>query len=59
MRHIFSRKDFEKPKPELSEYAPVGTAFCQGKCEREVIMTKNGPVVACNACKRIVMDNRK
>lgn len=59
MKHLRSRKDFESGKPNLSEFAPVGTKDCEGKCERSVIMTKDGPVVACTACKRIVMDNRK
>lgn len=60
MRHLRSRKEFEKSdKPDISEFAPVGTKECEGKCDRTVIMTKDGPVVACNACKRIVMDNRK
>ena len=39
--------------------APVGTKDCQGVCDRDVLMTKTGPVVICKGCMRIVMDNRK
>ena len=28
------------------------------KCERDVIMTGQGPVIVCHGCKRIVIDNR-
>lgn len=38
------------------DYNPVG--FCQMICERRVIMTSNGPVIVCEGCKRIVIDNR-
>jgi hypothetical protein len=58
MKHLHSKKDFEVNKPNLSEFAPVGTKDCEGKCERSVVMTKNGPVITCSSCKRIVMDNR-
>lgn len=58
MKHLKSRDEFQK-KVNLSEFAPVGTKDCEGKCDRTVVMTKDGPVIACNACKRIVMDNRK
>lgn len=55
LRHLRSRKD----PNDISDFAPVGKKHCEGKCDRKVIMTKEGPVVACNACKRIVIDNRK
>jgi hypothetical protein len=42
----------------LNEFAPVNTKDCQNMCERDVLMTKQGPVIICHACKRIVMDNR-
>ena len=42
----------------LSEFAPIGTKRCEGKCERVVIMTKEGAVIGCDGCKRIIMDNR-
>jgi hypothetical protein len=29
------------------------------KCDRDVVMTKEGPVIVCKGCMRIVMDNRK
>lgn len=44
---------------ELDKYAPFGTKFCEGLCERNVIMTKEGPVIVCEGCDRIVMDNRR
>ncbi len=59
MKHLRSRDEFNQKKVDLSEFAPVGTKDCESKCDRTVIMTKEGPVIACNACKRIVMDNRK
>lgn len=43
----------------LDEYTPVGKKDCQGMCERKVIITKEGPVVLCDGCQRIVMDNRE
>ena len=49
------RKDRVDP---LADYAPVGTKGCEAMCDRDVIMTKDGPVVVCKGCKRIVMDNR-
>ena len=56
MKYLRPRKEEKDP---LQNLAPVGTKDCEGKCDRTVIMTKDGPVIACNACKRIVMDNRK
>lgn len=44
---------------KLSDYTPVGKKDCESACDREVVMTDNGPVVICNSCMRIVMDNRK
>ena len=43
----------------LKDFAPVGKKDCQSVCDREVIVTKDGPIIICNGCKRIVMDNRK
>jgi hypothetical protein len=43
---------------ELRKYAPVGTTFCEGECLRKVVMTPEGPVVVCDGCKRVVIDNR-
>lgn len=48
-----------KPRKIEDVFAPVGQKECEMKCERDVIMTKEGPVVVCHGCKRIVMDNRK
>lgn len=47
-----------KLKDKLSEYTPVGQAFCEGKCDRKVIPTKEGMVIVCDGCKRVVIDNR-
>ena len=55
MKHL---KNFKPKEEDLSKFAPIGTKDCENKCARRVIMTKNGPVIACDACKRIVMDNR-
>ena len=52
-------KDFGKPPKIEDDFAPEGTKECEMKCNRDVIMTKKGPVVVCHSCKRIVMDNRK
>ena len=46
-------------KSKTSEFAPIGTKDCEMKCNREAIMTKNGPIVVCHGCNRIVVDNRK
>jgi hypothetical protein len=47
-----------KPENELDKYSSEGTTFCEMKCDRKVLMTKNGPVIVCNGCLRIVIDNR-
>lgn len=44
---------------DLSKYAPVGTKDCEIKCDRNVLMTPEGPVVVCDACNRIVRNNRR
>lgn len=43
----------------LNDYTPVGKKDCESICNREVVVTKNGPVIVCNGCLRIVMDNRE
>lgn len=48
-----------KEKKHLKDFAAPGKKACEGKCEREVVMTPDGPLVICNACVRIVIDNRK
>jgi hypothetical protein len=45
-------------KIKLETFAEVGTKNCESKCKREVLMTKEGPVVICFGCNRIVMDQR-
>ncbi len=54
MKDLFKRK----PRKIEDDFAPIGTKDCEMKCERGVIMTKEGPVIVCHGCKRIVMDNR-
>lgn len=44
---------------ELEKYAPVGTKGCDGQCLRNVIITENGPVIVCDGCDRIIIDNRQ
>ena len=49
-----------KPKKiKLEQFAPQGTKPCEAKCNREIIMTKQGPVIVCFGCNRIVIDNRE
>lgn len=48
----------KRQKIKIDEFAPVGKKDCEMKCAREVIMTKDGPIILCHGCKRIVMDNR-
>ena len=43
---------------DVSKYEPIGTKLCEGNCLRQVMMTDSGPVVVCNGCDRIVIDNR-
>ena len=43
---------------DFKDFSPVMTKECQGACDRQVVMTKEGPVIICNVCVRIVMDNR-
>lgn len=38
------------------DFTPIGK--CQMICHRKVIMTEQGPVIVCERCKRIVLDNR-
>ena len=56
MKYLRTRKEEKDP---LQNLAPVGTKDCKGVCDRDVLMTKTGPVVICKGCMRIVMDNRK
>ena len=46
-------------KTKLDNFAKFGEKECQMKCDREVLMTKTGPIIICHGCERIVMDNRK
>jgi hypothetical protein len=55
MKDLFKRK----PRKIEDDFAPFGTKDCEMKCERRVIMMSNGPVIVCEGCKRIVMDNRE
>jgi hypothetical protein len=51
-------ENLQRERVNLNEFTPVNKKDCQNMCERDVLMTKNGPVIICHACKRIVMDNR-
>jgi hypothetical protein len=59
MRERRIKRFGEKPKNPLEDFAPVGEKDCEMKCDRDVVMTKDGPVIVCKGCMRIVMDNRK
>jgi hypothetical protein len=56
MKDLRQRREEKDP---LQNLAQVGTKDCEGICDRDVLMTKTGPVVICKGCMRIVMDNRK
>ena len=43
----------------LGDFTPVGVKDCEMKCDRDIIMTKDGSVIICKGCMRIVMDNRQ
>jgi hypothetical protein len=56
MKHL---KPIRKRKNDPTDgFEPMGKKDCEMKCDREVRMTKEGPVVVCHGCKRVVMDNR-
>ena len=44
-------------KVDLSEYSK--SKLCENKCDRQVVMTREGAVIVCLWCKRIVMDRRE
>jgi hypothetical protein len=43
----------------INDYKPVGKKDCEGICDREVLVTKNGAFIICNGCMRVVMDPNK
>ena len=43
-------------KIDLKKFATVGTKFCEGKCDRQVIKTPESTKIVCFGCKRIVME---
>jgi ribosomal protein S27E len=45
-------------KDQFKDFSPLMTKDCQGVCDRQVVMTKEGAVIVCNGCMRVVMDNR-
>ena len=53
------KKKIAKKEDTFAHYSPQGTKFCEGVCDRKVVMTKQGPVIVCNGCMRIVIDNRE
>ncbi|MBA3985001.1 MAG: hypothetical protein H0X63_00105 [Flavobacteriales bacterium] len=59
MKHLRRKSEFEDKLVDLTNYAPVMTKDCEGLCDRKVSMTPEGPVIICDGCMRIVMDNRK
>lgn len=38
------------------KYAKVGEKFCEGVCDRKMIETKDGPMLVCDGCRRIIID---
>ena len=48
-----------KANKPIKDYAPEGTKSCLGLCLRKVVMTPEGPIVICEGCTRIVIDNRE
>ena len=42
----------------LNKYAEFGKKDCQANCDRKSIMTKDGPVIICDFCLRVVRDLR-
>jgi hypothetical protein len=51
--------EIPRKRKSLRDFAPAGTKDCEMKCDREPVMTPDGPVVVCHGCKRIVIDSRK
>jgi hypothetical protein len=43
----------------LKDFKPAGQGQCEAHCDRQLVVTKDGPVVACLFCKRIVIDRRE
>ncbi len=54
MKHLRPRREEE----DFKDFSPPMSKDCQGVCDRQVVMTKDGPVIVCHGCMRIVMDNR-
>jgi hypothetical protein len=59
MRNFLDKFDSLFMNPKVSDFSPFGEKECEGKCDRIIIKTKEGPVIACKGCSRIVMDSRK
>ena len=55
---IIMEKLKDKISEKISEYTPIGKAFCEGKCDRKPIITEKGMVLVCDGCNRVVIDNR-
>lgn len=43
-------------KIDIEKFAPIGTKFCEGKCDRQVIKTSDSIKVVCFSCKRVIME---
>jgi hypothetical protein len=54
-----NKKTIAHRNDQFANYSPVGHSFCEGKCQRQIVVTKEGPVIICDGCMRIVMDNRE
>jgi len=48
----------ENREVDLRNFAKVGEKHCESKCNRQVILTKEGAVIVCNGCNRILIDKR-
>lgn len=41
-------------KKSIKEYAPQGEKDCESNCNRQVVITNEGPIIVCHYCERIV-----
>ena len=49
----------DKKRKSLRDFAPVGKKECESKCEREVAMTPDGPVVSVSYTHLTLPTNRE
>lgn len=43
----------------MKDYKPIDSGECQMKCDRKVLMAKEGPIIVCDGCKRIIINKNK